>query len=64
MIELVNKEDAQGPGVMVMARDIKQICMQIEYGECPSECECYDDVYGGCKLAGNDPSDWDIGEMP
>lgn len=64
MIEFVNKEDAQGPGVMVMARDIKQICMQIEYGECPSECECYDGVYGGCKLAGNDPSDWDLGEMP
>lgn len=62
MIELVNKEDAQGPSIMEMARDIKAICVGIERSDCSSKCELYDD-YLGCKLLGNDPSDWDLGEQ-
>lgn len=62
MIDLVNKEDAQRPSIMEMARDIKAICVEIKYSECSSKCELYGDY--GCKLRGDDPSDWDIGEMP
>lgn len=61
MIELVNKEDAPGPVIMEMARKIREICMPIDRRECSAKCELYDD-YLGCKLFGEDPSDWDIEE--
>lgn len=61
MITMLNVEDAKGPTIMEMARDIKAICVGIERSDCSSKCELYDD-YLGCKLLGNDPSDWDIGE--
>ncbi len=50
--------------ILEMAKRIRAICMQIEYGECSSKCECYDHAHGFCLLSGNDPSDWDIGEKP
>ena len=61
MIELVNKEDAQGSSIKEMAREIKRKCMRIDRGECPSLCECFDDEEG-CLLRGAEPSDWNVGE--
>lgn len=60
MIEFVNKEDAHGPSIMEMAREIKDICTGIEYADCSAECECFDKDTGACRLYGDDPSDWDI----
>lgn len=49
--------------VKEMARAIKEICVTIDYGECPAYCELFDDEKG-CLLSGDDPSYWEIGEMP
>ena len=49
--------------VKEMARAIKEICVTIDYGECPACCELFDDDKG-CLLSGDDPSYWEIGEMP
>ena len=59
MIEMLNKEDAKGPSILELAKEIRDRCIQLDYAEC-IDCPCYDTSNDGCRLHGDDPVSWNI----
>ena len=62
MIEFVKTEEARDPGIIGMAKEIKEWCLHIDFGECPTKCPFFDLWSNECRLQGSDPVDWKLEE--
>ena len=60
MIEMLNKEDAKGPSILELAKEIQRQCFEIKADECHAKCPAFNRAYGACALNGLIPADWDL----